>query len=305
MTRLSIAALLLAFASVLDGQAALVHRYSFTNDASDSAGGAHGTIVDQGEPNATFRGGVLDVSSNEGYSHQQTDAYVSFPNSLIADAYNGGVAGEMTFEIWAQALENRDWAALFSAGNVPFDGAPVPENYIQFIPLARDFQGTFPFRITARSLFGSERFVDRLPAMSTTEPTHLAVVFNTTRIIPFPRPRHVGNFSVYIDGVLVGTNEYDDDLDVNRMTDARVWLGRSQFSADPIFDGMFDELRIYNSALTADEVARNYLLGPNVVPEPKSCWLFAIGVIAQLFVRRRATPPMSKVGQALPDKKAC
>ena len=39
---------------------------------------------------------------------------------------------------------------------------------------------------------------------------------------------------------------------------ANVWLGRSQFTADPAFDGQIDDLRIYNSALTAGQITTIY-----------------------------------------------
>ena len=71
------------------------------------------------------------------------------------------------------------------------------------------------------------------------------------------------------------------------MTDARVWLGRSQYGADPIFDGMFDEFRIYDSRLTAADVVRNYQLGPNAIPEPNASCLAALSLIGVVCRRNR------------------
>ena len=48
---------------------------------------------------------------------------------------------------------------------------------------------------------------------------------------------------------------------VNRA--ARVRLGRSLSTSDPFFDGSFDEFRIYDVALTAQEIDRSFRDGPD------------------------------------------
>jgi hypothetical protein len=41
------------------------------------------------------------------------------------------------------------------------------------------------------------------------------------------------------------------------------WLGRSQYPEHPYFNGAFDDVRIYNRALSQDEIAELYgLVGP-------------------------------------------
>ena len=53
-----------------------------------------------------------------------------------------------------------------------------------------------------------------------------------------------------------------------------MWLGKSQWGADPYFAGDFDEFRIYEGVLSDAEVAMNYELGTEAVlplePEPLS-----------------------------------
>jgi hypothetical protein len=61
--------------------------------------------------------------------------------------------------------------------------------------------------------------------------------------------------SLYIDGLLAGTNSamtvHPADLAATSMN----WLGRSSYStADPYFDGRLDDFRIYKRALSAFEI---------------------------------------------------
>src|SRR5690606_39014156 len=82
--------MVVALSSIAD--AALRHRYSFTSDASDSVGGANGTVVDPGVPTAAFAGGKLDLTANVGNGSNNIveDAFVDLPNGIVTAATNGG-----------------------------------------------------------------------------------------------------------------------------------------------------------------------------------------------------------------------
>lgn len=63
---------------------------------------------------------------------------------------------------------------------------------------------------------------------------------------------------MYVDGVLRATNT---DMTINpiNLGAALNYIGKSQFAADPEFDGLIDELKIYNYALSTVEIGREYL----------------------------------------------
>ena len=44
------------------------------------------------------------------------------------------------------------------------------------------------------------------------------------------------------------------------------WLGRSGFDADPALNASIDEFRVYDSALSADEIADIQKAGPDALP---------------------------------------
>ena len=51
------------------------------------------------------------------------------------------------------------------------------------------------------------------------------------------------------------------------INDNNNWLGRAQWG-DPLFDGLIDEFRIYDTRLTAAEVAASFTAGPEPAPLP-------------------------------------
>jgi hypothetical protein len=278
----------LALACCSTGNATLVHRYSFTSDVSDSVGGAHGSVVDPGGPTAVFGGGVLDVSANTGQGSNgiTEDAYVNLPNGIVTAAANGGVAGQLTVEIWARSSTNNNWAALFSAGtsNGGEDQSPAgnASDYIQIIP-QNGANGRIRTTTHAANV-GPEGFVDYTSAMSTTQTTHLVSVYDQSGGLP-------GTVTLYVDGGLVGSAAIATGLNIGAMPDNNNWLGRSQWN-DSVFDGSYDELRIYDAALDAGQVAKHFQFGPNLVPEPASfvAAALAVGMLTAARRRRRKEP---------------
>jgi hypothetical protein len=61
--------------------------------------------------------------------------------------------------------------------------------------------------------------------------------------------------------------EIASGLFLDLIDDRNNWLGRAQWP-DPLYDGLIDEFRIYNHALTAAEVSANFTAGPEPVPLP-------------------------------------
>ena len=52
------------------------------------------------------------------------------------------------------------------------------------------------------------------------------------------------------------------------MDDRNVWLGRSVWQ-DPLFNGLFDEFRIYNGPLLDADVAASFAAGPDSIAQPR------------------------------------
>ena len=66
------------------------------------------------------------------------------------------------------------------------------------------------------------------------------------------------NMELYLDAQLVASNSTrltPGDLGRTRNN----WLGRSQYTADPYFNGLVDDFRIYNTALSEGQI--RYIAG--------------------------------------------
>ena len=69
---------------------------------------------------------------------------------------------------------------------------------------------------------------------------------------------------LYLNGSLVDTAAIADLLDLRTFTDINNYVGRAQWP-DPIFDGLYNELRIYSNALTPADVTSHAVFGPDVL----------------------------------------
>jgi hypothetical protein len=96
--------------------------------------------------------------------------------------------------------------------------------------------------VTGTTYFG-EQSVAAGSALPTGRWVHLAVTLSGT----------VG--TLYLDGTAVATNEAIALAPFQLGTTTQNWLGRSQYSADPYFNGRMQDLRILSGALSAKDIA--------------------------------------------------
>ena len=90
--------------------------------------------------------------------------------------------------------------------------------------------------------------------------------------VPVGERSHV---AVVVDGARNTLALYRDDaLDTSTaltqslvsIIDVNMWIGHSQFAGDPDLDADVTEVRIYDHALDAEQVALSYQLGPDGLP---------------------------------------
>lgn len=210
---------------------ALVHRFSFSDipAISDSVGGADGTVV--GLARATNGSFVFDG-----------DTYITLPTRVLDKRASA------TLEAWFTSYRTRAWERIFDAGESQNGSG---RSYLFFTPQTPSATGTM--RLTFRAIGQAEVTVDSAKAATDDVEVHVAVVVDAA----------ASRIHLYHNGQLSasGTTQHSL-LDVNV---ANVWLGRSLFSGDPLFEGELNELRIYDGALSDADVAASFEAGPDAV----------------------------------------
>lgn len=213
-------------------QPALAHRYSFTSNAWDSIGVAHGAL----KGNAVVTNGALRLTGANG-------GYLDLPGGLVSGS------SAVSIEFWASFGVNGDWARVFDFGNIT--GANG-QNYFFFSP--HTSTGVHRLETSAGTLrtFDTGGTYDNrtLHAVCIVDPT--------------------ANFAaIYTNGVLESTLNATWPA-FTSVSSSWSFIGRSLFNADAWLNATIDEFRIYDGRLTPKEIAANYQFGPDVLALPVS-----------------------------------
>ena len=251
----------------LDVQMGLIHRWTFDESADgvtipDVVGGADATLMN-GTGNATIAGGQATLA-NDGSQNSSSAAagdYIDLPNGLISPLT------QMTLECWT-TWDGTDavWQRIYDMGTSN-GGEDVSNSGDQttWFCVCPD-NGSRVLQVEYRRLGAS--FI-----MPVNDNGKLAA--GEEVLITQVHDDIAGIVKVYINGTIIGA--YKAPAMLNEFIDNNLWLGRSQWG-DPLYCGSFNELRIYDTALSAAEIAANYLAGPDVLAEPAvPCAIHVVG----------------------------
>lgn len=288
--------------TALPAHAVLVHRYSFDGNANDSVGTAHGTVVDVGVPTAVYTNGQLDLSANTGQPSNAIteDAYLDLPNLIIENAANSGTSGAITLEWWFTESTKRTWARIGDfAGPLAEGGSEGVTNngavpYLMVAPSSGRSGANTRIEMT-NQVPGGEQMLSIGGAAGPVAGTqyHVVAVYNKNDTQGGANPG--GTMNLYLNGVPAtpgGTNnsgQIQETFNLNDLNDEDNWLGRSQWP-DPVFDGLFNEFRIYDNALNAFEVASNFAGGPDALPVPVSLPTLVVNTVTGAAAIRNLSP---------------
>jgi fibronectin-binding autotransporter adhesin len=245
-------------------KAALTNRYSFNDGtANDSVGGANGTLINATGA-ATISSGQVNFANSGTSNDPFSNNYVDLPNNL-------GQTSSFTIEGWAKWGGGNDWQRIFDFGNTTA-GEQLPGSGIP----AGGYSGTDQYYLSPRTgNDGGFRLNNVGAEIRTNSNAQSAFVsahnaanqpfdFGTAGEHEFALTRDAASntMSLYYDGTLVSqnTNVPQDPATMNLLN---IWLGRSQWSGDPFYNGSIDEFRIYDNALTAAQIAANAGYGPD------------------------------------------
>ncbi|MGD0253339.1 MAG: alpha-L-arabinofuranosidase C-terminal domain-containing protein, partial [Verrucomicrobiota bacterium] len=230
---------------------ALVHRYSFNDGtANDSVGSANGTLVG----NATISGGQLVLPNTT--SVAPASDYLQLPAGILTNNPMYGIGTNdndpaVTVEAWASIKAGQyTWANLFDFGNR--DAGGQSEYDIHVCVHASD-NSTIAGISDSDNANVDYQYIDLGSGSSLDGSTnvHITAVFNPP----------AGYVAIYLNGVLAGAN-YNVTIPMSGVQAVRNIIGADNWP-DPGMQGTIDEFRIYNGALTTNEIAATQVLGPN------------------------------------------
>ena len=214
--------------TVVPPTATLTHRYSFTSDASDSVGGANGTL----NGNAAISGGTVTLDGSSG-------TYVGLPVGILTNLT------AVTFETWLTNDLVPDNVCQFEFSSGGGTGGAYLRHVIHDQSNGRD-----QFEMTA----GGNSDLTGNPG-SGGQYVHVVCIYDPTAQVQ----------AVFTNGMLHSVKTGSAIPSVNGMWAFAGSLGRSPWwaSGDPYLSGAIDEFRIYKGELTPQKIAMDYLAGPN------------------------------------------
>jgi len=244
------------------GNAALLHRYSFnepaTNNATgraflDAIGAAHGVVRGSG---AGFTGTRLLLDGGP----STTSAYGDLPNGLLSsNSVDRGGAGGVSFEAWVKITGGRTASRLFDFGSTTGGEVTAPGgggNGLDYLTvLAQVATDVNSRRVEVRNDDGAAGGANTLDYPTATFNTdfHLVVTWDEAS----------GEILIYENGQPIGRLITDERI--SAINDVNNWLGRSNFAVDQNMQGEFDEFRIYEGVLASNAVAASFTYGPDRV----------------------------------------
>ena len=137
----------------------------------------------------------------------------------------------MTIATWVYSTSSSNWQRIFDFGN-------GQEQYM-FLTPTNGSQMRFVMKN------GGEEEILSTTTLGRNAWHHVAVTIGNTEV------------ALYVDGKVVAssTSMTIRPMDINPV---RNYIGRSQFVSDPRFKGNIDDFRIYNCALSAENIAKIY-----------------------------------------------
>ena len=210
--------------SALPAPANLVHRWSFSGNANDSVGAMHLTV----NAGVTFSGGAA-VFDGGGTS------YLSYVGNDIAAISAANRA--ITIEFWGTVQNNGYWARVYDIG-------ADTSNYL--FHNAGDGNDT---RAIIKTGGGESGIFGGGGSIANGVPVHIVDVYDQDNNL----------ISTYKNGSPVTTGSMGGQSLAN-IAAGNFYLGKAQYN-DPYLKGSLTEVRVYNSALSAAQIAANFLSG--------------------------------------------
>ncbi len=157
--------------------------------------------------------------------------YLLLPENLCAQMTS------FTIATWIKMDYKTNWSRIFDFGS-------GTSTYLFLSPQS----GYGDFRFAMKNSNSAEQVVSSSESLKLGVWTHIALTFN------WNAANSMGEGKLYVNGVLVGTNSnFTINPAMFRRSDQN-YIAKSQFTADPALFGSLDDFRVYNKALSNEEI---------------------------------------------------
>ena len=226
----------------------LANRWSFNNSLADSIGGSPAAIVDVGANNVTL--GDTNITLTGGTS--ATSDFISLGANLLPNT-----TSPVTIELWATQNAIQNWARVFDFGTATTEYLTM--SWTTATTLTTDL---VEWKDTVTST-----------VFNSCQPYTLGVEFHIAMVIE-PSAGVNGNTRVTwyrasatnsTLGVARGTFSSTNTLATFVATN--LWLGHSEFTGDNTASASYNEVRLWQRALTTNQLQTLHTAGPNAIIE--------------------------------------
>ncbi len=212
----------------------LVHRWSFNGNLTDSVTGGSATLKGSSSLNNAGTG-VYCRGGNRGTSWVDLGS-----NVLPADN------SPVTIEVWYTPHSVQTWSRVFD-----FGGSTI--SYLTLGYNNNTSTGFYALNNDNKTDFGT---------LDVNTYYHLAMV-----LVPDSSGTTATVYKMDANGRLLGyQTSYHNGWLPSTLQQTNCWLAHSQFSGDKDANSTFDEVRIWNAALSMNQLVRNSQLGPDRPP---------------------------------------
>lgn len=199
------------------GAPTLIAHYDMEGSLADASNNAMDAV-----------GGGKPAYKEEAQTGNQCLSLTATSKSFVQLPYEVASSDELTFAAWIKLSNTTRWQRIFDFG---YD----TDHYLFLTPNAGS-----AMRFAIKN-GGEEQSVDCPKTLPSGEWKHVAVTIAQ------------GRTAIYVDGEEVASSSAIT-ISPRDVRPALNYLGRSQFSSDPFLTASLDDVRIYNYALTAQEV---------------------------------------------------
>jgi len=218
----------------------MTHRYSFLSDGTDSVGGENGTLMG----GATASNG-LQLSITLAGGAPTRGQYLDLPRDLVAGY------PQLSVEMWVNLNSTGAYARHWSFGAYDVNG-----NDASGVLMFDTYGGVgLCLNLNPNLSLDATQGYDNLAIPYCDDNQGLTYVAGVIDSL-----NHRG--SIYTNGALAASQAFIHNLTAVDLE--HCVFGRSLHTGDAFLNGTINEARIYYGALTAGQIATNFLLGPAV-----------------------------------------